>query len=418
MIQADVVVKNCAEIATPLGGRKFGPGQFQTIPDGAVAAFEGTIVFVGKTGDLRTQVELADGGTTIDAAGKVVTPGFIDCHTHPIFADTRENEFAMRLEGKSYEEIALAGGGIRSSVRSLRDMSKDDLIARVLPRLNRFLQYGTTTIEAKSGYGLSLEDELKSLEVIHEVDKIHPVDLVPTFLGAHETPDEFRGNKSGYVDLVIHDMMPEVKARGLAEFCDIFCESHVFSVEESRKILSAAKDIGFKLKIHADQLGKNGGAALAADLDATSADHLEYTDENDWRKMLDHKVIPVLLPGAVFFLAKERYAQARQMRDAGLPLALATDFNPGTCMSESMPLILTLACLKLKLRPFEALSAATLHAAMAIDRGNLLGSLEVGKKADLVIWDAPNHSYIPYHFGVNLVSAVVKSGKVVYEMNC
>jgi len=414
-LQTDFIIKNCAEIATPLANEGFKPAGFKTIKNGALAAYEGKIVFVGKTAELDSQVEIGEGVKIIDASGKIVTPGFVDSHTHPIFGETRENEFEMRISGKSYEEIALAGGGIRSSVRSLRNTSKEELVEKVLPRLDRFLEYGTTTIEAKSGYGLTIEDEIKSLEVINELNQRHPLDLVPTFLGAHEIPDEYRGNKDGYIDLVINEMMPEVKERNLAEFCDIFCESHVFTVEDSRKILGAAKDMGFNLKIHADQLTRNGGTALAAELEATSADHLEYTDEDDWEKMVTHKVVPVLLPGAVFFLGKEKYAQASRMHEVGLPIAIATDFNPGTCMSESMPLILTLACLKLKLKPTEALTAATYHAALAINCGNLLGSLEVGKKADMVIWDVPNLSYIPYHFGVNLIKAVVKSGKIVCE---
>ncbi len=414
-MQADFIIKNCAEIATPLANGGFKPAAFKIIKNGALAACEGEIVFVGKTAELDSQVEIREGVEIIDASGKIVTPGFVDSHTHPIFGETRENEFEMRISGKSYEEIALAGGGIRSSVRSLRNTSKEELVEKVLPRLDRFLEYGTTTIEAKSGYGLTIEDEIKSLEVINELNQRHPLDLVPTFLGAHEIPDEYRGNKDGYIDLVINEMMPEVKERNLAEFCDIFCESHVFTVEDSRKILGAAKDMGFNLKIHADQLTRNGGTALAAELEATSADHLEYTDEDDWEKMVIHKVVPVLLPGAVFFLGKEKYAQATRMHEVGLPIAIATDFNPGTCMSESMPLMLTLACLKLNLNPTEALTAATYHAALAINCGNLLGSLEVGKKADLVIWDVPNLSYIPYHFGVNLIKTVVKSGKIVCE---
>jgi imidazolonepropionase len=321
----------------------------------------------------------------------------------------------MRILGKSYEEISQAGGGIRSSVRSLRKASKDELIQAVLPRLSRFLAHGTTTIEAKSGYGLSVEDEVKSLEVIAELNRLHPIEIIPTFLGAHEIPDEYRSQKADYINLIIEEMIPEVVARNLAEFCDVFCETRVFSAEDSRRILTAAREAGLKLKIHADQLTANGGAALAAELEAVSADHLEYTNEQDWQRLLDHKVVPVLLPGAVFFLGKEKYAQAREMLHLGLPVAIATDFNPGTCMSESMPLTLTLSCLKLKLTPAEAFIAATYHAALAVNRGNLLGTLEVGKKADLVVWEVPNFKHIPYHFGVNLADIVVKGGKIVHE---
>ncbi len=411
----DLLIKHAAQVATPVPGSDFEPAGFLEISDGAVAVSDGVISFVGSSGELEQRVELKPDAVVIDASGKTVTPGFVDCHTHPIFFATREQEFEMRVLGKSYEEIALAGGGIRSSVRSLRQASKEELIAAALPRLDRFLSLGTTTVEAKSGYGLSLEDEIKSLEVIAELDGLHPIELVPTFLGAHETPDEFRERKAEYLDVVVEQMIPAVKERGLAEFCDVFCESHVFSVAESRRVLEAAKRAGFGLKIHAEQLTRTGGAALAAELGAASADHLEYSDQRDWARMKEQRVVPVLLPGADFFLNQETYAPARKMLEAGLPIAIATDFNPGTCMSESMPLTMTLACLKLRLRPSEALIAATYHAAMAINRGNLLGSIEVGKNADLVLWDAPNYHHLPYHFGVNLVNTVIKSGKVVYQ---
>ena len=412
-MKVDLVVKNIAELATPVSSKEFEPGEFFSIEGGALAVSKGKITNVGKNDDILSQIELSPTTVIIDASDKTVTPGFVDCHTHPIFYGTRENEFEMRIAGESYEQIAAAGGGIRSSVRTLRKASKEELIRTILPRLDNFLSLGTTTIEAKSGYGLTLEDEVKSLEVIAELNKLHPIDLVPTFLGAHEVPDEFRSKRSAYIDIIINEMIPVVAEKQLAEFCDIFCETAVFSLEESRRILHAAKDAGFMLKMHSEQLTRNGGASLAADLKATSADHLEYTSENDWQKMMEQKVVPVLLPGAVFFLGKEKYAEARKMLELGLPVALATDFNPGTCMSESMPLILTLACLKLKMKPSEALTAATYHSALAINRGNLIGSLEVGKNADFVIWNIPNYKHIPYHFGVNLVSRVVKDGKVV-----
>ncbi len=414
-MKADLLITNAAELATPLGHPEFKPAEFLILHDAAVAAFRGQIVWVGPSAEVKKNVQLETPAQFVDAAGKTVTPGFVDCHTHPIFFGAREDEFEMRIAGKSYEEIARAGGGIRSTVRKVRKASKEELIAAALPRLDRFLALGTTTIEAKSGYGLSLADEIKLLEVIRELDALHPLDLVPTFLGAHEIPDEYRHNKSAYVDLVIEEMIPAVRERGLAEFCDIFCESQVFDAADSRKILTAARDAGFALKIHAEQLTRTGGSALAAELGAISADHLENTTPDDWEKMKASNVAPVLLPGAVFFLGKERYAPGRQMLDFGLPVAVATDFNPGSCMSESMPMMLTLSCLKLRLTPAEALTAATYHGALAIQRGNLLGTVEVGKKADLVIWDAPNHKHLPYHFGINLADRVIKNGKVVYE---
>ncbi|MDZ7262393.1 MAG: imidazolonepropionase, partial [candidate division KSB1 bacterium] len=292
--------------------------------------------------------------------------------------------------------------------------SKEQLIEAALPRLNRFLEHGTTTIEAKSGYGLSVEDEIKSLEVIQELNAIHPMDLVPTFLGAHEVPDEFRSKKEDYIQLIIQEMIPQVVERGLAEFCDVFCEEGVFTIEEARHILSEAKEWGLKLKIHADQLTPGGGGYLAGELGAVSAEHLEYVTSEEIRLMAEKGVIPVLLPGAVFFLGMEKYAPAREMIKAGLPVALATDFNPGSCMTESMAIILTLACIKMKMTPAEVIVASTLNAARAIDRRDSLGSLEVGKKADLVIWDMPDYRHLPYHFGVNLAEIVIKNGMVVW----
>ncbi|RMD95413.1 MAG: imidazolonepropionase [Calditrichaeota bacterium] len=413
-MQADLIIKNAAQIVTAQTTTDFSPASLKIIEDGALVIHEGKIVWVGEIHKLPSEIQRKPKTSVLDAHGKTVTAGFVDAHTHPIFFGTREDEFEMRVMGKSYEEIAQAGGGIRSSVRSLRNASREQLIQAALPRLDTFLAHGTTTIEAKSGYGLSLEDEIKSLEVIAELNNLHPVDLVPTFLGAHEIPDEYRSNKQAYIDLIIQEMIPEVVENKLAEFCDVFCEAHVFNAQESRKILQAAKEAGLKLKIHADQLTHNGGAQLAAELQAVSADHLEFTDEKDWQAMLDSKVVPVLLPGAVFFIGKSQYARAREMLQVGLPVAIATDFNPGTCMTESMPLIMTLSCLQLKLTPAEALIASTYHSALAIDRGNKIGTLEVGKKADVVIWDVPNYKHLAYHFGVNLANTVIKNGKIVW----
>jgi imidazolonepropionase len=383
------------------------------IEDGAVALSSDTIIAVGRTKEVLDQIKIDKKTKIIDAKDKIILPGFVDCHTHPVFANTREEEFEMRIRGKSYQEIAASGGGIKSSVKALRSKSKEELIRLAIPRLDRMLSYGTTTIEAKSGYGLSLEDEIKMLETIAELNRIHPLDLIPTFLGAHEIPMEYKNNRKDYIKLIAEKMIPEVAKRKLAVFCDIFSEKGVFDIEESREILSAAKKHGFKLKLHADQLSPLGGAKLAAELGAVSADHLEFIDDEGIRMMKKAGVIGVLLPGACFGLGMKEYPPARKMIDEGLPVALATDFNPGSSMTESMPIILSLACLMMKLTPGEAITAATINSAYAVDKANEVGSIETGKKADLVIWNVENFKEIPYHYGVNLVDQVIKDGKVI-----
>ncbi len=280
-------------------------------------------------------------------------------------------------------------------------------------RLDRMLSYGTTTIEAKSGYGLSLGDEIKMLEVIAELNRIHPIDLIPTFLGAHEIPEEYKNQREDYIKLIIEKMIPEVAKRKLAVFCDIFCEKGVFDIEQSREILTSAKKHGLKIKLHADQLSLLGGAKLAAELGAVSADHLEFIDDEGIRMMKKAGVIGVLLPGACFGLGMKEYPPARKMIDDGLPIALATDFNPGSSMTESMPIILSLACLMMKMTPAEAITASTINSTYAVDKANEVGSIEVGKKADLIIWNVQNYKEIPYHYGVNLVDDVIKNGNVI-----
>jgi len=411
---ADLLIKNVGQLVNPILDSS-NNNHIHIIENGSIACFEGRIVQTALTSEIINQIKLIPGARIIDATGKVVAPGFVDPHTHPVFFGTREDEFEMRVQGKSYREIAEAGGGIRFSVKQLRTASKEQLIQHALPYLDRFIQYGTTTIEAKSGYGLSLEDEIKSLEVIQELNRIHPIDLIPTFLGAHEIPDEYRHGREQYIELIIKEMIPQVAERKLAEFCDIFCEEHVFNLQESEKILTAALEYGFKIKIHADQLTASGGAELAAKLAAVSADHLDYISSEAVEKLKLAGTTPVLLPGAVFFLGLQRYAPARKMIDAGLPIALATDFNPGSCMTESMPLMMTLGCVYMKMLPEEVWLATTIHAAQAVSRTDTIGSLNSGAKADIVIWNIPNHKYLPYHFGVNLVDQVIKSGKSVWQ---
>lgn len=418
MRQITLLLKNARQLLTlssdkkaPRSGREM--ENLGLIEDGAVAVAGKKIVVVGKTKDVLAKVKIDRKTKIINAGDKVVLPGFVDCHTHPVFGATREEEFELRIKGKAYEEIAKAGGGIRSSVRSLRELSKEELIELALPRLDRFLSYGTTTIEAKSGYGLSLKDEIKILEVIKKLNQIHPLDLVPTFLGAHEIPDEYRDKREEYIDLLIKEMIPQVAKRKLAFFCDVFCEKNVFSLEESKKILETAKRYGLKPRLHADQLSFLGGAELSAEVGAISADHLEYISDSGIEKMKGSGTIAVILPGSVFGLGKDNYPPARKMIDKGLPLALATDFNPGSSFTESMSVILSLACLRMKLTPAEAISSATINSACAIDRGDSIGSLEKGKIADMVIWDIKNYKEIPYHYGVNLVHKVIKNGEMI-----
>lgn len=420
MIQADLIIEGAAELVT-LRGTSSRPRRGEEMRDlgiirrGALAARRGKIVWVGPTADLLTCVKPLAFSKLIDAYGKTVMPGLVDPHTHLVFAGTRENEFGMRIQGKTYLEIAAAGGGINATVAATRKASKQELKAAARRSLDRMLALGTTTVEAKSGYGLDLTTELKMLEVIGELNEEGPVTVIPTFMGAHEIPPEFRRNPEAYVDLVITRMLPEVAARKLARFCDAFCETGIFSVEQSERIFRAAASLGLEARVHADELTDLGGAALASRIRARTADHLLFASDDGIRQMAAAGVIAVLLPGTAYFLHLQRYARARDMIAAGLPVALATDFNPGSCMTESLALILNLACTQMRMLPAEAITAATINAAWAIGEEDCAGSLEVGKQADILVLDVPNHEHLCYHFGVNLVEAVVKNGKVVVE---
>lgn len=416
----DIYIKNASQLVAPIDTGFVSDSNSDlrgllVLEDGAVAIREGSIVAIGKTTDLDKTVECDENTEVIFAHNKTVLPGFIDAHTHPVFAGTRENEFEMRVQGKSYQEIAEAGGGIRSSVRHLRDASREELIEAALPRLDRFLANGTTTIEAKSGYGLTVQDELKMLEVIKELNFNHPIELIPTLLGAHEIPDEYREKRNEYLDLICEEMIPQAAENELALFCDVFCEEGVFTIEEARRVLETGLKYGLQPKIHADQLTDGKGALLAAEVGAISADHLDYSNSDSIAAMAQKGVVPVLLPGAVFFLGLSRFAPAREMIAAGLPVALATDYNPGTCMSESLPLIMTIACIYMKMTPAETLLAATKNAALAIGCSQLYGNLNVGSQADCVVWDCPNYRHLTYHFGVELVEVVIKNGRVVWR---
>ncbi len=376
----------------------------------ALICVNGRIVEIKPSSEVRPEFP---GFDYLDAEGRVVTPGLVDAHTHLVFAGTRENEYEMRIQGRSYQEIAASGGGIRSTVRCTRALDEEELLDEARKHLEMMVACGTTTAEVKSGYGLSLEDELKILRVVRRLDEEGKVDLVPTFLGAHEIPDEYRTDKEGYIRLVIDQMLPAVAAEGLARYCDVFCESHVFSLEESRRILSAALDKGFGLRIHADQLTLSGGARLAAALGAVTADHLEQVGSEEIAALIEAGVYGVLLPGSVFHLGLQKYPPARQMIDAGLVVVIATDFNPGSSPTPSLPLTMSLACTQMRMTPAEALTACTINAAYSLGRGDQVGSLEVGKQADLVVYDCKDYRQIPYFFGANLVHKVVKRGVVL-----
>ncbi len=420
MIQADLIVEGAAELLT-LRGTSTRPRrggemrELEIIRQGALAARRGKIVWVGSAAELPTAVKPVAFAKLIDAYGKTVMPGLVDPHTHLVFAGSRENEFVMRIQGKSYQQIAAAGGGINATVAATRRAAESELLAQARRTLDRMLTLGTTTVEAKSGYGLDLETEMKMLEVIRALNEEGPMTVVPTFMGAHEVPPEFRQDPAAYVDLIVNTMIPGVASRKLARFCDVFCESGVFSPEQTERILRAAQAAGLEPRIHADELTDLNGAALAARVKARTADHLLCANDDGIRQMAAAGVIAVLLPGTAYFLHMQRYARARDMINAGVPVALATDCNPGSCMTESLPLILNLACTQMRMSPAEAITAATINAAWAVGEADCAGSLEVGKQADLLVLDAPNHEHLCYHFGVNLVATVVKSGRVVAE---
>jgi imidazolonepropionase len=368
------------------------------------------IDWIGPTAALPP---LPAGAEVIDATGKTVLPGFIDSHTHLLFAGWREDEFEQRLQGFSYQEIAARGGGINATVQRVRQAGKDELKRLARSRLENLLRFGVTTVEVKSGYGLTLADELKCLEVIAELNAEGPLELVPTFLGAHAVPPEFRSDRDGYLRLLLDEMLPEVARQRLAEFCDVFCETGVFSVAESERILRRARDLSLGLKLHADELTPLGGAELAGRLGAVSADHLLCVTEAGIDALAAAGTVATLLPGTAFFLGMP-YAPARRLLERGVPVALASDCNPGTCPTENLPLVGAMACTQMKMLPAEAVTALTLNAAAALRRADRVGSLEVGKQADLMICDVPDYRHLFYHFGVNHVWRVVKRGRVVY----
>ncbi|HEY2293690.1 MAG TPA: imidazolonepropionase [Thermoanaerobaculia bacterium] len=417
----DLLIHNLAEIATPEGSaplRGAAQRRIRRLAGAEVVCREGRIAFVGPPEERRRRFGEMPEAERLDGQGGTLIPGFVDPHTHLPWAGSREEEFAARLAGKTYQEIAAAGGGILSTVRSTRQASEEELAANVLRRMDQMLAWGTTTAEAKSGYGLNQVDELKQLRAIRQASERHPVDLVPTLLAAHEVPPEYRSGTSGqdrgrWVDLICDEIVPATAEAGLARFCDVFCEKGVFSAAESRRVLEAGVRHGLAPRLHADEFADSGGAELAADLGAFSADHLMAVSPAGVEALARSGVIAVLLPGTSFFLMKRHYAPARRLIEVGVPVALATDCNPGSSHTESMPMVVLLAVLQLGLTIEEALAAATLNSACSLGLGNEIGSVEPGKRADLVLLAAPNLLHLVYHYGINPVAAVVKGGRVV-----
>lgn len=422
-MKADLLIKNADRLLTSLGasGKPLcgkHQGDMAMFEKGAIATKGDRIIAVGSTAEVLARVEWDTETTVIDATGKTVLPGLIDPHTHLVFGGSREHELSLKLQGIPYLEILARGGGILSTVRATRKASREKLAGIALKHCHQMLAQGTTTAEAKSGYGLSTESELNILEVIRETGKSQPLTLVPTFLGAHAVPPEYQGRSDRYLDLVIHEMLPLVTEQKLACYCDVFCEKGVFSIDQSRRLLVAARNMGLKLKLHADEIVPLGGAELAAELGALSADHLRAVSEQGMARMAGAGVIAILLPGTTFYLGEDHYAPARKMIEAGVPVALATDFNPGSSPNNNLQLVINIACLYLQMSPAEVINAVTINAAHALGRAAEVGSLEAGKIADIVIFDAPNHEYLAYRYGTNLVEKVIKNGRIVVERAC
>ena len=408
-------IKHAAQLITVEGhsekpAKKQAMSEITVIENGAVLVQDGKVLDVGETSAIEAKYsELIATANHIDATNKTVTPGLIDPHTHLVHAGTRENEYAMRLQGKTYMEIMNAGGGIHATTRATQEASFEQLYAESKARLDKFLTHGVTTVEAKSGYGLSLEHEIKQLEVAKKLQQNHHMDIVSTFMGAHAIPLVDKDDPERFVDQVIDEMIPEVARRGLATFNDVFCERGVFTPEQSRRILEAGKEHGLIPKIHADEIEPYGGAELAAEVGAISADHLLRASSQGIEQMAERDVIAVLLPGTAFFLMAE-FAEARKMIDRGVAVALSTDANPGSSPTLSLPFIMNLGCLKMGMTPEEVITATTINAAHAIGRADTIGSLEKGKQADITIFDVPNYLTLSYQYGMNHVDTVIKKG--------
>ncbi|WP_066369322.1 imidazolonepropionase [Neobacillus fumarioli] len=410
-------IRNASQLVTLEGSSgapliKGAMSELKIIENGSVWIEDGVIQAVGTDEELvkKYGARLAE-AEVVDATGKLVTPGLVDPHTHLVFAGSRENEFNMRLQGATYMDIMNAGGGIHATTRATQAASAEQLFTESYERLNQFLRHGVTTVEAKSGYGMEWETELKQLKVAKELNDKHVIDVVPTFMGAHAVPKDYKDNPDEFVEVLINEMIPQVAELGLAEFNDVFCEKGVFTPEQSRRILEAGKRHGLLAKIHADEIEPYEGAELAAEVGAVSADHLLKASEKGMKAMAEKGVVGVLLPGTAYFLMAES-ANARKMIDLGVPVALSTDCNPGSSPTVSLPFIMSLGCLKMGMTPAEVITAATINAAHAINRGKEIGSLEAGKKGDVTIFNVPNYMKLQYSYGVNHVDTVVKNGRV------
>ncbi|MGA7161327.1 MAG: imidazolonepropionase [Bacteroidota bacterium] len=409
----NLFIKNIGQLVTVASnGKPFKVGkemhELNIVENACVLIENGIIQKVGPSNELTAPLDI----DVLDASGRVAMPGFVDSHTHTVFAGSREDEFAMRAEGKTYAEIANAGGGILSTMEATRAATKKELLRSTSRRLNEMMKLGTTTVEIKSGYGLRVDAETKMLDVLHDLRRDHYMTVIPTFLGAHAFPPEFTEDRNGYVDLITNKMLPYVGERQLAVFCDAFCDEGYFDLHQSEQILLEAKRFGLIPKIHADQLCAIGATELGIQLNAISVDHLEHLTPKGLEALKKSSTIATVLPGASFFL-DHPYAPARSIIDANIPLAIATDFNPGSSMSFSMPMMMTIACTQMRMTPEEAIVASTLNGAAALGLSHESGSIEVGKQADIVVYDVPNYKYIPYHYGINHAWKIIKNGTVL-----
>ncbi|MFO7949634.1 MAG: imidazolonepropionase [Candidatus Fermentibacteraceae bacterium] len=421
MERADFLLRDIGQLLTLAGPqhprRGHDASRISLIEDAAVAALDGKVVWTGPAEDAESQVEPAAGMEIHDAAGRVVTPGLVDSHTHPVFGATRQEEFAMRAAGADYEEIARRGGGILNSVRRTRETSSETMQSMMLRHLSSMLRHGTTTLEAKSGYGLDLNTEVRLLEVIRDASGKVPQTVVPTFLGAHEVPEEYREYPMEYIDLIISDVLPVVREAGLAAFVDVFCEKGVFTPAQSRRLLEAASGMGFGLKMHADEFHDTGGAELAAELGAVSADHLLSVSDDGVKALADSNTVATLLPGTALFLNKP-FADARRLIDAGAAVALATDFNPGSCYCESMPFMINLGVCQCGMTVEEALVASTVNGAAAVGMIDRKGSLQPGRDADMILWNVDDYRSIAYHLAVDDIDTVFVGARVAARAGC